>query len=107
MFLFRSHLVSLLVEFLDLDFSRSNVSLQLFDLVIQHEFELFKLLDFLLEVQNSNLLLFQCDISLSNFRSFQLDVLSKLLLVLHLSVVYHSSLHEITPILLFVVVKLS
>ena len=106
MLLLRSHLVSLLVQFLDLDFSGSNVSLQLFDLVVQHEFELFKLLDFLLEVQNPNLFLVQGDIPLCNFSSFQLNVLSELLLILHLSVVYHSSLHEVPSILLFMVVKL-
>ena len=47
-FLFRSHFVGLLVKFLNLDFLRANVSFQLLDLVIQNEFELFKLLDLLL-----------------------------------------------------------
>ena len=56
MFLFRSHLRSLLVELLDLNFFRADISFQLLDLVVQNEFKLFKLLNLLLQLLNLNVL---------------------------------------------------
>ena len=48
--LLRPHFVCLLVQFLDLYLLGANVALQFFDLVIENELELLKLLDLLLEL---------------------------------------------------------
>ena len=48
--LLRPHFVCLLVQLLDLYLLGANVALQFFDLVIENELELLKLLDLLLEL---------------------------------------------------------
>lgn len=55
--LLRPHFVCLLVQLLDLYLLRANVALQLFDLVIENELELFKLLDLFLELLNLDVFL--------------------------------------------------
>jgi len=104
--LLRPHLISLLVQLLNLDLSWTNVSFELLDLVIKHEFEFFKLLNFLLEVQNSNLFLLKGHVSLSNLGLLQLDVLLELDLVLLLCLEGHLGLHEVSDLLLFMVAEL-
>jgi hypothetical protein len=47
----RSHLVGLLVEFLDLNLSGSNVAFEFLDLVVEDELELFEFLSLLLELK--------------------------------------------------------
>ena len=47
------HLVDLLVQRRNVVFSGQNISLELLDFVIKHEFELFKLLSFLLKLNNA------------------------------------------------------
>ena len=70
-----SHLVSLLIELLDVKFSWSNISLQLLNLVIEHKLELFKLLGFLLEVNNSVILVLDGSISFLELTNLTLDLL--------------------------------
>jgi hypothetical protein len=55
---FLAHFVGLLVELLDLKLSWPNVSLQLLNLVVEHELELFKLLGLLSQIINSLVLVF-------------------------------------------------
>ena len=55
--LLRPHFVCLLVQLLDLYLLRANVALQLLDLVIENELELFKLLDLFLELLNLDVFL--------------------------------------------------
>jgi len=43
-----THLVSLLIQLLDFNFTGSNVTLEFLDLIIKYELEFFKLLSFLL-----------------------------------------------------------
>ena len=58
--LLRPHFVCLLVQFLDLNFLGANVSLQFFDLVIENELKLLKLLDLLLELLDLDVFLLDC-----------------------------------------------
>jgi hypothetical protein len=51
-----SHLVSLLVEFLDFNFTGSNITLKFRDFVIEDELEFFKLLSLLFQIINSLIL---------------------------------------------------
>jgi hypothetical protein len=51
-----SHLVSLLVEFLDFNFTGSNITLKFLDFVIEDELEFFKLLSLLFQIINSLIL---------------------------------------------------
>ena len=74
---FLLHFVFLLVQLLDGHFSGSDFSLQLFDLVIEHELELFQFLSLLLEVLNSLLLLSDSAISLPKLSLLRLDALSQ------------------------------
>jgi len=53
---FLSHLVSLLVEFLDFNFTGSNITLKFLDFVIEDELEFFKLLSLLFQIINSLIL---------------------------------------------------
>lgn len=69
-----THLIRLLIELLNLDFSRPNISLQLLDLVIKYELELFKLLSFLLEIDNSLIFVLDGRISFLNFRPLTLNL---------------------------------
>ena len=47
----------MLVQLLDLDFFGTDVSLQFLDLVVENEFEFFKLLDLLVQLLDLDLLL--------------------------------------------------
>ena len=47
------HLVHLLVEGCDIVLTGQDISLELLDLVIEHKFELFKLLSFLLKLNDA------------------------------------------------------
>jgi hypothetical protein len=51
-----SHLVSLLIEFLDFNFTGSNITLKFLDFVIEDELEFFKLLSLLFQIINSLIL---------------------------------------------------
>jgi hypothetical protein len=53
MFELLSHFVRLLIQFLNFQLSRSDISFQFLDFVIQHEFEFFKLLSFFLKIVDS------------------------------------------------------
>lgn len=72
-----SHLVGLLVKRLDLELSWTDVTLQLLDLVVENEFEFFKLLSLLLEINDTfvfvldGLLSFLELIVLAAFRLFE------------------------------------
>lgn len=59
-----THLVSLLVKLLDFNFTGSNVTLKLLNLVIQDELELFELLGLLFEIVNSLILITDCCLTL-------------------------------------------
>jgi hypothetical protein len=52
-----SHLVCLFIELLDLNFTGSNVTLKLFNLIVEHELELLELLSFLLQIVYSLILI--------------------------------------------------
>ena len=57
MLLLTTHLIRLLIQLLNFDLLRTNVSFQLFDLVVEHEFELLEFLDFLLELADLDVFL--------------------------------------------------
>ena len=71
-----SHDISLLLQLLDLDFSWSNISFQLFDLVIKYELEFFQLLSFLFQVNDSLVFIFD-----GGFSFIELTLLTKNLLL--------------------------
>lgn len=79
---FLAHLVRLLVELLNFDFSRPNISLELLDLIIKYELELFKLLSFLLKVDNSLIFVLDGGISLTNFTLLTLNLLLEIVGIL-------------------------
>ena len=60
---FDLHPVDLVVELSDVCFSWQYVSLELFDLVVEHEFELLKLLSLLFELDDPDVFLFNCAFS--------------------------------------------
>ena len=64
---FLTHLVSLLIQLLDLDFTGSNITLELLDLVVKDELELLQLLCFLLQVINSLVFITDCCFTLLDF----------------------------------------
>jgi len=68
-----THLVGLLVELLDFELSWANVSLELFDLIIEHKLELLKLLSLLPEVIDSLVLVFNGGCSLLKLTFLRLD----------------------------------
>jgi len=72
----RSHLVRLLIQILYLDFSGSDISLQLFDFIVKHEFELFKLLGLLLELKDAVVFLLDCLLALQDLLLLGLDLSS-------------------------------
>jgi len=74
-FQFLSHFVCLLIQLLDFDFSGSNVTLKLLDLVIKDEFKLLKFLSFLFEVIYSLVLVFYCGFSLLDLTLLRVDLL--------------------------------
>ena len=76
MFELLSHFICLFIESLNLHFSRSNISLQLFDFVIKHKFEFFKLLSFLFKINNTFIFIFD-----SFFSFLKLIILTFLLLL--------------------------
>lgn len=51
------HLVCLFIELLDLNFTGSNVTLKLLNLIVEHELELLELLSFLLQIVYSLILI--------------------------------------------------
>jgi len=61
-----SHLVSLLVEFLDFNFTGSNITLKFLDFVIEDELEFFKLLSLLFQIINSLILVADGSLSFLN-----------------------------------------
>ncbi len=63
----RAHLVRLLIQFLNFDFSWPNVSLKFLDLIVEHEFEFFKLLSLFLKLQYATVLLTYGVLALLNF----------------------------------------
>ena len=58
MLLLTAHLIRLLIQLLNFDFFRADVPFQLFDLVVEHEFELLQFLDLLLELADLNVFFF-------------------------------------------------
>ena len=74
---FLSHLISLLIKFLDFKFSGSNISLKLLNLVIKHELKLFKFLYLLFQIVNSLVLILNGSFSLLKFSFLRLDLLSQ------------------------------
>eukprot|EP00356_Strombidium_inclinatum_P008187 CAMPEP_0170487790 /NCGR_PEP_ID=MMETSP0208-20121228/6521_1 /TAXON_ID=197538 /ORGANISM="Strombidium inclinatum, Strain S3" /LENGTH=383 /DNA_ID=CAMNT_0010762185 /DNA_START=120 /DNA_END=1273 /DNA_ORIENTATION=+ len=70
-----SHLVCLLIEVGDFLLSGANVSLELFNFIIEHELELFKFLSLLLQVDNSLVLILYSSISLLELADLTLDLL--------------------------------
>lgn len=79
MFQFLLHLVFLLIQFFDSHFSGSNFSLQFFDLVIKHEFELFEFLCFLFKIFDSLFFFSDSAISFSKLSFLGLDALLKII----------------------------
>jgi len=89
-----SHLVGLLIELLDVELPWPNISLQLLDLVVEHELELLKLLGLLLEVNDSVILVLDGSISFLELTNLTLDLLLEIscilvqvrdLLILHIN----------------------
>ena len=76
-----AHLVCLLVEFLNLDLSGTNISLQFLDLVVEYELELFKLLGLLLEIDDSLIFVLNGGISLRDFTLLTLNLLLEIVCV--------------------------
>ena len=72
----RSHLVSLLIQILYLDLSGPDISLELFDFIVKYEFELFKLLGLLLELEYAVVFLLDCLLALQDFLLLRLDLSS-------------------------------
>ena len=58
MLLLTAHLIRLLIQLLNFDLLRADIPFQLLDLVVEHEFELLEFLDFLLELADLNVFLF-------------------------------------------------
>ena len=63
MLLFRSHLVCLLIKFLDLEFFGTNISFQFLNLVVKYELKFLQLLDFLLQLANLDVFFMNCRFS--------------------------------------------
>ena len=55
---FDLHLIDLFVQRGDIVFTRKDIALQLLDLIIKHELELFELLRLLFELNNAGILVF-------------------------------------------------
>ena len=72
----RSHLVRLLIQILYLDLSGSNISLELFDFIVKHEFELLKLLGLLLELEYAVVFFLDCLLALQDLLLLGLDLSS-------------------------------
>ena len=83
MFLLGAHFIGLLVELLDFDLFGANVTLELLNLVVKHELELFQLLNLLLQLAYLDVFLFDGgDTStILLFRGFDVD--TDLLLLNH------------------------
>ena len=71
---FSFHLGNLFMQLLNLHFTRSDVSLQLLDFVIKHEFELLQLLRFLLEFNDAGVLVLNCGFTLAEFSLLRLNL---------------------------------
>lgn len=72
-----SHLVCLLIQFLDLDLPGPNVSLQFLYLVVKNELELFEFLSLLLEVIDALVLILDSGLTLLDLTLLRVDLLSK------------------------------
>ena len=94
MLLFRSHLGSLFIQFLDLNLFWANVTLQLLDLVIENKFELFKLLNLLLQLRDLDVFLLNCIYPCSELLLTSMDIRSDLLLLVHFTLDLSLMLHQ-------------
>lgn len=72
-----SHLVCLFVQFLDFDFSGSDITLELLDFVIKNEFELFKFLCLLFQIVNTLVLILNGGLTLLDFSLLRVNLLSE------------------------------
>ena len=71
---FLLHSVGIFLQFINLIASRSDVSAQLLDFVVKHEFELFQLLGFLLQVVDSFVLITNCQVAFVKLFFLRLEV---------------------------------
>lgn len=73
----------MLVKLLDLYLLWANISLELLNFVIEHKFELFKLLDLLLKLLDLDIFLLNSSNSCLILRFTSMDVTANLLLLYH------------------------
>ena len=73
----------MLIQLLNLDFFWTDITFQLFDFVIKNEFELFKLLNFLVQLLDLDVLFFNCVDPRSVLLLASMDVGLDLLLLNH------------------------